>query len=139
MALKACKECGHEISTKADACHMCGAKVVKFKLGFWQFVGLIIFGLYLIGSNVGEKGAQTTSTSSNQSAQITSPPPQRRSAASYVNIVSFSWSKSEVNTMELTATLKNTSERPIKDVEITCEHSGPSGIGARCDPQSRLD
>lgn len=47
MALKKCKECGNEVSTKADTCPNCGAKVKRKGLGcgsllvFLLFLGLI--------------------------------------------------------------------------------------------------
>jgi len=37
MALKACKECGNDVSTEAASCPKCGA-VLKKKGGFWRFI-----------------------------------------------------------------------------------------------------
>jgi len=37
MALKACKECGNDVSTEAASCPKCGAALKK-KGGFWRFI-----------------------------------------------------------------------------------------------------
>lgn len=42
MALVKCKECGHEISTKASACPQCGAKLPKPKLWLWIPLGAVV-------------------------------------------------------------------------------------------------
>ena len=41
MALKPCKECGAEVSTKAKACPKCGAKVPHTKWWLWVPLGLM--------------------------------------------------------------------------------------------------
>lgn len=41
MALKPCKECGAEVSTKAKACPKCGAKVPHTKWWLWAPLGLV--------------------------------------------------------------------------------------------------
>ncbi|TLM63963.1 MAG: zinc ribbon domain-containing protein [Deltaproteobacteria bacterium] len=47
MALTKCKECGEQISTKADACPKCGIKLQKRTSKFtWIILILIIFGVY---------------------------------------------------------------------------------------------
>lgn len=47
MALIECKECGKDMSSKADACPNCGYK--KEKTGCLGMIGYIILGLFLIG------------------------------------------------------------------------------------------
>jgi hypothetical protein len=58
MAIVKCKECGGRVSTKADACHSCGAKVKKWRL--LKIVLLTIIGfpvlLGVIGSLVSKSG-----------------------------------------------------------------------------------
>lgn len=46
MAMGKCKECGNEVSTKAEACPKCGA-VLKEKTGCLGYVGAIM-GLWLL-------------------------------------------------------------------------------------------
>jgi len=48
MALKICKECGKDISTKAKTCPNCGAPVKKSH-GFLKFLGIIILLFILWG------------------------------------------------------------------------------------------
>lgn len=48
MALKKCKECGNEISTKADKCPNCGAPVKKGHKGLAFFI-IAIFAIIIIG------------------------------------------------------------------------------------------
>ncbi len=62
MALKKCKECGEDVSTKAEACPKCGAKIKKKTSAFtWLVLFLIIFIVYV--ANQG-----TTPTSSTKSS-----------------------------------------------------------------------
>lgn len=42
MALKACKDCGTQVSTSAKACPKCGAEVPKVKWWFWIPLALVI-------------------------------------------------------------------------------------------------
>lgn len=49
MALIKCKECGHEISRKADKCPHCGAPRKKStSLLTWLVLILIVFGVYVV-------------------------------------------------------------------------------------------
>ncbi|MEN6475661.1 MAG: zinc-ribbon domain-containing protein [Syntrophaceae bacterium] len=50
MALKKCKECGNEVSTKADKCPHCGAKV-KGNIGCLGLIGIFIL-IGMFGSQV---------------------------------------------------------------------------------------
>lgn len=42
MALKACKDCGTQISTSAKACPKCGAKPAKFKWWLWGPLAIVV-------------------------------------------------------------------------------------------------
>ena len=71
MALIKCKECGHEVSKKADKCPNCGAPIKKKTSGCaWMF--LIFFGcaMYIITSS-------DTSTSSPSESSGSSPTPYK--------------------------------------------------------------
>ena len=50
MAIKACKECEKEVSTKADKCPHCGY-VLKRKIGFFRMV-LLLFVLLIIANAI---------------------------------------------------------------------------------------
>jgi hypothetical protein len=72
MALTKCKECGTEISSKAESCPKCGAKNVKH-----YGCGTLILILIILGIFVGLfSGGSDTSTSQTQ----TTPPPQQEVA-----------------------------------------------------------
>lgn len=71
MALKKCKECGNDVSTKATACPKCGA-VLKNKTGCLGYIGVaflifivlgVIGSLIKEGSNKNRSGAQSQPTS----------------------------------------------------------------------------
>lgn len=54
MALIKCKECSSEISTKAEACPKCGAKVLRTTL-FTKIVGTV-FGFLVLSAVIGSSG-----------------------------------------------------------------------------------
>lgn len=64
MALRKCKECGNEVSTKAESCPKCGA-VLKKKTGCLEYLAaafLILIILGVIGSLLDKETSRTTST-----------------------------------------------------------------------------
>jgi invasion protein IalB len=82
MALKNCKECGHQVSDKADSCPQCGAKIKK-GLPRWVVWGVFIFVFAaIIGSCQDESnskannsdGGSTSSQDSTKSGQINKTP-----------------------------------------------------------------
>lgn len=48
MALIKCKECGNEVSTKAEACPKCGAKVPTDKVGCGTVFGVVILTVIIL-------------------------------------------------------------------------------------------
>ena len=73
MALKKCKECGNEVSTKAESCPNCGA-VLKKKTGCLGNVGaaiLILFVIGLIGSLIDNEPNKSTSTPGSTRSSVT--------------------------------------------------------------------
>jgi hypothetical protein len=74
MAMKKCKECGNEVSTKAESCPKCGA-VLKKKTGCLGYIGvgiLILFVLSIIGSLTDDGTNITTSTSNSKPSSVAS-------------------------------------------------------------------
>jgi len=64
MALTKCKECGEQISTKADACPKCGAKLAKKTSAFtWLVLILIIVGVWE-AANMSPSPSSSSSSSS---------------------------------------------------------------------------
>jgi len=70
MALKNCKECGNEVSTKAGICPHCGAKV-KSRIGCFGVIG-IIFLIGMFGSFLGHLGNKNTKSAS-PTAKVNAP------------------------------------------------------------------
>ena len=68
MAMKKCKECGNEVSTKAESCPKCGA-VLKKKTGCLGYIGagfLILIILGVIGSLMDDGSNKSTTPSSSK-------------------------------------------------------------------------
>lgn len=74
MALTKCKECGEEISTKAESCPKCGAKAPKkTSLFTWLiliFIILVIFSAIKVPSTSVSKSNSQSSTSQPSSAKV---------------------------------------------------------------------
>lgn len=105
MAMTTCRECGGELSTKAEACPKCGAKVQRTSIiALGCLTVLAVFGaLVVIGVIVGDDSSFTTTrapaagagaVTQQQSSQFSNlTPAQRnavRSAQSYLSISGFS-------------------------------------------------
>jgi zinc-ribbon domain len=122
MAMKPCKECGHEISTEATTCPHCGKKnptgvrTSPVALGCLALIGFVIVVGVFSSSN-----SSTTSSSSTNSA-----PSVKEQVLDQVKL-NFTWSKSEFGIMTANFTVRNPTQYRIKDLEITCTHYGPSG------------
>ena len=124
MALIACKECKQQVSSEAATCPQCGAKVPK-KMGVVKGLILVIFGVYVFGTlaDLGNSGTSTTAASVGSTSTASS---SRSSAMDKVELTKYGWSK-DYSLMKLDATIKNNNEYSVKDIEITCNHSAPSG------------
>ena len=120
MALISCKECGNQVSTEAKVCPKCGAKVPK-KTGiitkaliFFFLVGLI--GVIFGGHN-GPPGAAPAPEADPHDV-----------AMQALNIKHWDWNKGGFGAvMFIDITFENTGKRDVKDIELTCTHSGNSG------------
>lgn len=74
MALTKCKECGKEVSTKAESCPQCGA-VIKKKTGCLGYVGggfLVLFAIGVISSLI-NGGSQRSTPTINSASQVSAP------------------------------------------------------------------
>ncbi|MDA8107561.1 MAG: zinc ribbon domain-containing protein [Betaproteobacteria bacterium] len=72
MALIKCKECGTEVSSKAEACPKCGARVAAKPMGCGTLIGVILLGGVIISiyssifspsAEIGASSAATSATS----------------------------------------------------------------------------
>lgn len=119
MALMKCKECGEEISKKAEKCPKCGAPQKK-KTSLFTWLVTIIVVLWAVGYFSGNPGTGTSSTANRA-------PSPKEVAMKNVEL-DFSWAKEGFgNVMEANFTITNNSEHQIKDIEITCTHYAKSG------------
>jgi hypothetical protein len=133
--LQRCKGCKNVLAKEATKCPECGIMVPKpsntGKIIFLIFSGLMVLGFLLPEApQPAPKPAAAPPPKSN--AQVaTKASPQRLSNEEVfqrVSISKFSWAKDGFNTVMLaTLTIQNKSNRPIKDVQLTCRHSGNSG------------
>lgn len=128
MALVKCKECGADVSTKAEACPKCGAKVPK-GMGWGTKLFLGIVGVGVIGAlaeksgggAAGGAGGKTTST-----AAVAKSP--KEVALEKVTIEKLDWRKEAGgNIMVVDITFKNSGMRDVKDIELRCDHASNSG------------
>lgn len=88
MAIKKCKECSNEISTKAESCPKCGA-VIKKKMGCLGYIGvgiLVIIYLGVIGSFMNDGSNRTTSNSKQLSITSKGKPQKTYKEGDIVNI-----------------------------------------------------
>jgi len=119
MALTKCKECGEEISKKAEKCPKCGAPQKK-KTSLFTWLVTIIVVLWAVGYFSGNPNIGTSSTASRA-------PSPKEIAMKNVEL-DFSWAKEGFgNVMEANFTITNNSDHQIKDIEITCTHYAKSG------------
>lgn len=81
MALTTCKECGKEVSTKAESCPQCGA-VIKKKTGCLGYVGagLVIFFAIGVISSLINSGSQRSTPTINSASQVSAPKPTNQVA-----------------------------------------------------------
>lgn len=117
MALTKCKECGSEVSNKAETCPKCGAKVKK-SYGCGTLI-LVLIVLAVISNLFSAKTGQESNTP-------TVDPKQE--ALGKVKIKTYNWNKGGFDSiMMLNATIENLSGKDVKDIKITCDHSSNSG------------
>ena len=86
MALIKCKECGAEVSSKAEACPKCGARVAAKPMGCGTLIGVLILGVVIVsafssifssGTRSGTSSAPASSSSASSGQPVSTPtPPQ---------------------------------------------------------------
>jgi len=82
MALIKCKECGTEVSSKAETCPKCGARVAAKPMGCGTLIGVVFLGAIIVSafSSIFSSGTRsntsspTTTPSSMSSVQVVSTP-----------------------------------------------------------------
>ena len=72
MALIKCKECGTEVSSKAETCPKCGARVVAKPMGCGTLIGVIFLGAIIISAFSSIFSSGTGSGTASQSTSLPS-------------------------------------------------------------------
>lgn len=81
MALIKCKECGKQISSKADSCPNCGRKRPKSTSGFtWAVVIFLAIGVYSAISASNKKDEQQAAEAQANAARLAALTPEQRAA-----------------------------------------------------------
>lgn len=128
MALKKCKECGHEISAKAGECMNCGSPQKPpfsifrllsstIKWGVALLFGYLIYTFYGTYQTVSEVNSDVRAEEAAEKIKV----------LSNIDLI-FDWDTAGFdNIMEATFVIKNNSERNVKDITIECFHTAKSG------------
>ena len=115
MAIKQCKECGNQVSDKAQSCPSCGAKQPK-KMGIFAWIAIIFVGMLVIGA-IADGG---------DGSSVSEPSPKELALQNLG--FDFEWGKAGFDSvMEINMTIKNNGTKDIKDLTVECVHSSNSG------------
>lgn len=125
MALIKCKDCGNEVSSKAESCPKCGAKVKKKGIGLFGWIG-ILFLVGVVAAAVAPHGG--SSSSSTEASSSPRPKSPKEEALSSFEVKKLNWRKGGFeNVMLVDATFQNNGKRDVKDIELECTHYSNSG------------
>jgi uncharacterized membrane protein YvbJ len=115
VAIKQCKECGNQVSDKAQSCPSCGAKQPK-KMGIFAWIAIIFVGLLVIGA-IADGG---------DGSSVSEPSPKELALQNLG--FDFEWGKAGFDSvMEINMTIKNNGTKDVKDLTVECVHSSNSG------------
>ena len=126
MALRKCRECGHQVSTSASACPNCGARLPK-RTSIFTWIVLAIFAVFAIPALFSERrdSAQSVVASKPLLQPLVDP---KREAIASLFLDNFVWRKGGFNAvMIVDVTLRNRGTRNVKDVVLHCETQANSG------------
>lgn len=138
MALKKCKDCGHSVSSSANACPQCGAPMHgRGVISSLARLLVIVFVIIPIGIAIFMSVYQSETSAGSGSSSIASREPDLQKAAlANIELKNLSWQKTGFDSiMEVSVTFVNKGARSVKDVELTCEHF--SNSGTRIDSNKR--
>lgn len=118
MALIECKECKHQVSSKADSCPHCGVKISS-GMGLMSWI-LLIFGSIIVFSMLGKSPSKTPASTQTQTEQSVSNEP----AAIEPQPVVHSWEYSELKDSMADGLVKTASIRSNNFTELRQPYSG---------------
>lgn len=84
MALIKCKECGNQVSSKAQTCPQCGARIARKPMGCGGLVGMVLLGVIVLGvfaSMIGPKAPPPPPTPAPTPEQVAAKKKQNESIA----------------------------------------------------------
>lgn len=126
MAMDKCRECGTEVSDQAKVCPKCGISKPIKKTSLLVKLLASFFGIALLMSIFG--GGEGSGSSPASSASAPPPPDPKTVALDALKFEKLEWTKGGFdNIMLITTTIKNTGNRPVKDLTIECTHYSNSG------------
>ena len=129
MALTKCKECGKEVSKKAEACPHCGARLSAKQYGCGTLIVLGVLVLILIG--IFSPDTTPPTPSKNESSTTTSSRSPRTESSSRANappleLLSFRCEK-EYSYVFVSGEVKNVSSQKLKNVMAVGEFRASDG------------
>jgi hypothetical protein len=126
MALTSCKECGAQVSTKAQACPKCGAKRPKKSILLRLLLAAILLPLAVsMFSGKGTTPTERANVGETSSAVAAAPKTQTD-----LSDLDFDFVPTKVgfgNIMEISGKITNRGPSDVKDVAIECISKGSSG------------
>lgn len=122
-----CRSCKAPISKNAGACPHCGA-IPKKKTSLFTWIVAGFMALWFLGYIAGEPSSRSGSAPSADSSGPAPSVSPLQAAMAATELRDFSWSKTAGGSlMKADFTIRNNGATAIKDIEITCDHQGPSG------------
>ena len=139
MALIKCKECGTEVSSKAETCPKCGARVAAKPMGCGTFIGVIFLGGIII--------SVFSSIFSSGTGSVTSPPSTSSPSTPIANtnpapvVPGSQWSYSQVADAMSKGTTYHATVSSTNTVEFDFPYAGAqhATLNLRVDPRYGKD
>lgn len=120
MALIKCKECGSEVSSKAEACPKCGAKIASKPMGCGSIIGVAILGIVIISTF----SSIFSSNSSSPSLAATTSPHEAKTIVSEPKEVGSQWTYRSENDSMTKGKINDAIVRSSNTVNFEFPYSG---------------
>lgn len=103
MALIKCKECGTEVSSKAETCPKCGARVAAKPMGCGTLIGVVFLGAIIISAFSSITGGDTASQSTASTTQAIDPTPKSLGSQWLYNLSDDAMGKGAIHQAEVSS------------------------------------
>ncbi len=130
---KTCRSCREQIHARARICPHCRSKQgwsTGAKLVFSFFLLFVAFPMCVKLASKEPSSRASGAASSKSSTLASTPTPKRASKSDVMDALKLNykwWKTGFDNIMEADFTIRNTSSRGVKDIEIECVHYAQSG------------